>query len=109
MIQSEELARSSSEDRGRDLLVLGDDRIVHAGRLGPNPALFVVEPDGGYDTAIDVGQVFTYEPLGATLDPVVPTSHFYRVVLSKDGTRIAATTNTHVEGVLLAVLQVGDL
>lgn len=109
MIQSEELARSSSEDRGRDLLVLGDDRIVHAGRLGPNPALFVVEPDGGYDAAIDVGQVFTYEPLGATLDPVVPTSHFYRVVLSKDGTRIAATTNTHVEGVLLAVLQVGDL
>mgnify|MGYP000656006281 CR=1 FL=1 len=109
VIQSEELVGlSSSEDRGRDVLVLDDDRIVHAGRLGPNPALFVVEPDGGYDTSNNVGQAFTYAPLGATLNPVVPTSHFYRVVLSKDGKRIAATTNNHVEGVLLAVLQVGD-
>ena len=41
-----------------------------------------------------------------TLD--TSTSHFYNVALSPDGTRIAATTNNHPNGVLLAILKVGN-
>jgi hypothetical protein len=105
VIQSEELALTSSEDRGRDMLALGDDRLVYAGKLGPNPAIFVATPDGQHDPANDVGQLFTYDPL---LPPPGATSHFFRIVLSPDGTRLAAATNQHAEGVLLAVLKVGE-
>ncbi len=101
-IQSEELGQASTEDRGRDLLALWDDRVVYAGKLGINPALIVVTPDGEYDPANGLGQVFTYEPLSGT------TSHFFRVVASKDGTRIAAATSNHADGARLAVLKVGD-
>ena len=105
VIQSEEMGLSSTEDRGRDLVALWDDRLVYAGKLGPNPAVFVAAPDGRYDPSNGVGQVFTYDPLG---DANTPTSHFYNVALSKDGTRLAATTSAHASGALLAVLKIGD-
>jgi uncharacterized delta-60 repeat protein len=115
VIQSEEAALGNTEDRGRDVLALADDRLVYAGRYGTDPALFVVEKDGGFDPDSDAGYLFRYEPLGTPGDPnanppvaAVPTSHFYRVAQSKNGKRIAATTNNHVDGVMLAVLKVGE-
>ena len=115
VIQSEEAGLGNTEDRGRDLLALADDRIVYAGRYGTDPALFVVEKDGSYDPDNDVGYLFRYDPLGTVGDPnavppvpAVPTSHFYRVAQSKDGKRIFATTSNHADGVILAVLQVGE-
>jgi uncharacterized delta-60 repeat protein len=114
-IQSEEAALGNTEDRGRDVLALADDRLVYAGRYGTDPALFVVEKDGSYDPDNDVGYIFRFDPLGHAGDPnalppvpAVPTSHFYRVVQSHDGKRIFATTNNHVDGVVLAVLKVGE-
>lgn len=100
-IQSEELALGNTEDRGRDLVVLADDRVVFAGRLGPNPALFVTTPGGELDTDSGEDGVFAY-------DPLPETSHFYRIALSADGTRIAASTNNHADGVRVAVLEVGE-
>ncbi|MDF3071407.1 MAG: hypothetical protein K0R38_7008 [Polyangiaceae bacterium] len=110
-IQSEGLNLGGTEERGRDLTVLADDRFVIAGRFGVSPALFVVTADGeldptegglkagpgGTDT---VAGAYLYAPLSGT------TSHFYAIAKSADGKRVAATTNGHEEGALLAVLNV---
>jgi len=110
-IQSEGLNLGSTEDRGRDLVILPDDRIVYAGRLGNAPALFVTTPDGELDA--DAGGVgagpsgtdtipgaYLYRPLSGT------TSHFYGIALSPDKKRVAAVANNHADGALLAVLAV---
>ncbi len=108
VIQSEEAALASSEDRGRDVIALADDRVVIAGRYGTDPALFVLEADGSFDPVNGVGHLFRYSPLGTEQEPPVATSHFFRVAQSKDGTRVAASTSNHVDGVLLAVLKVEE-
>jgi uncharacterized delta-60 repeat protein len=99
-VQSEELGLGGTEDRGRDLLVLSDDRVVHAGRLGTSPAVFITTPDGALDKSVSDDGVFTYTPF--TDMP----SHFFRVVASADGKRIAAATSAHASGALVAVLEV---
>jgi len=110
-VQSEGLNMGGTEDRGRDLVVLPDDRIVYAGRLGTAPAIFVTTKDGelddteggalagpnGTDT---VPGAYLYAPLSGT------TSHFYALALSPDKKRVAAVTNNHADGALLAVLSV---
>ena len=92
-------------------MVLPDDRVVFAGRLGTAPALFVTTPDGELDP--DAGGVgagpsgtdtipgaYLYKPLSGT------TSHFYALALSPDKKRVAAVTNNHADGALLAILDV---
>jgi hypothetical protein len=113
-IQSEEFGLDDSEDRGRDLVVLPDQRVVQVGRFASEPAVFVVLPDGDMDTSSGTMGMFTYGALSFEdtdgEEPLLPstgTSHFYNVALSPDGTRIAATTNNHPNGVLLAILEVG--
>jgi uncharacterized delta-60 repeat protein len=101
-IQSEEFPLDNFEDRGRDVIALTDDRLVFVGRFGPNPAIFVTTPDGELDTGSGVDGRFTYDAFSGT------TSHFYRVALSGDKTRIAATTNNHADGTRLALLSVTD-
>lgn len=109
-IQSEQQAGlMSTEDRGRDLIVLADDRVLHAGRFGDNPAVFVRLPNGEPDLGSGVDGRFTYDPL---VDPDTtrnsPTSHFFKIALSPDGKSIAASTNNHPGGVLVSVLQVTE-
>lgn len=101
-IQSEEFALGDTEDRGRHLLVLADDRIVQVGRFGGNPTAFVLTKDGELDKSVGDGGRFEYEPFSGT------TSHFFAVAASPDGSRLAATTSNHADGVRLAVLRVGD-
>jgi uncharacterized delta-60 repeat protein len=101
-VQSEPFALGNTEDRGRDLVVLADDRVVHVGRFGPNPGIFVTTPDGVLDTGSGVDGRFTFPALAA------PTAHFFTAALSPDGKTIVATTNNHADGVLLAVLQVAE-
>ncbi|HEY6727866.1 MAG TPA: hypothetical protein VI197_27725 [Polyangiaceae bacterium] len=106
-IQSEEAGLVDTEDRGRDLIVLPDDRTVHAGRFGGSPALFVVTPDGQPDTSVGDGGKFLYEPFEEA------TSHFYAIasnqnVADRDETLIVAATNHHAEGVILAILKVEE-
>ena len=110
--QSEEGVEDRYEDRGRDLAVLADDRLVYAGNFATDPAIFVTTPNGELDAANGVGYLFRYDTTTGD-DPRLPingttTSHFFRVVVSPDGTRIAASTNQNVNGALLAVLKVGE-
>ncbi|HVJ18273.1 MAG TPA: hypothetical protein VM686_22795 [Polyangiaceae bacterium] len=114
-IQSEEAGLTGTEDRGRDLLVLPDQRIVQVGRFGDAPAIFVQLPDGQIDTAVGTMGRFMYDALVFTdsdgVEPLLPptsTSHFYNVALSPDGKRIAATTNNSPLGVRLAILEVAE-
>jgi len=99
-VQSEELALGGTEDRGRDLLVLPDDRVVHVGRLGVSPAVFVTTPDGKLDKSVSDDGVFTYEPF-----PETP-SHFFAVAASADKRHLAAASSAHANGALLVVLEV---
>jgi uncharacterized delta-60 repeat protein len=110
-IQSEGLNLGATEDRGRDLVVLPDDRLVFAGRLGTAPALFVTTPDGELDAGEGgalagpgggdtIAGAYLYAPFAGS------TSHFFAVALSPDKTRVAATTNGHADGALLAILDV---
>ncbi len=98
-IQSEEHGLAESEDRGRDLVVLPDDRVVHVGRFGAGPAILVTLPDGGMDLESGLDGRFEYP---------ADTEHFFKVALSADGTRIAATTRNHAAGVRLTLLGVGE-
>lgn len=99
-VQSEEHGLASTEDRGRALVVLPNDHAVHAGRFGGDAALIVTTPDGELAAVgPDAGGVFRFPH--DTID-----SHFYAIALSPDGTRVAATTNNHDEGVRIAVLRV---
>jgi hypothetical protein len=102
-IQSEVLGRTDTEERGRDLLVLPDDRVVHAGRFGGSPALFVVTPDGQLDESTGIDGRFEYDPLAT---PPTATSHFYALAKSADSRSIVAATNNHANGVLVAWLSV---
>jgi uncharacterized delta-60 repeat protein len=99
-VQSEELGLGGTEDRGRDLLVLPDDRVVHVGRLGVSPAVFVTTPDGKLDKSVSDDGIYTYEAF-----PEMP-SHFFAVAASADKKHIAAATSNHASGVLVAVLEV---
>jgi uncharacterized delta-60 repeat protein len=110
-VQSEGLNMGATEDRGRDLVVLPDDRVVFAGRLGTAPALFVTTADGELDDTeggVSAGPsggdtipgAYLYAPLSGT------TSHFYAVSLSADKKRVAATTGGHADGAILAILDV---
>jgi uncharacterized delta-60 repeat protein len=101
-VQSEPFALGNTEDRGRDLVVLADDRVVHVGRFGPNPGIFVTTPEGQLDTGSGVEGRFTYPALTA------PTAHFFTAELSPDGKTIVATTSNHADGVLLVALSVGE-
>lgn len=102
-IQSEEYALGNTEDRGRDLVVLGDDRVVHVGRFGPTPAIFVTAADGSPDFTSGIEGRFEFDALTA------PTAHFFKVALSPDGKQIVATTSNHADGVLLAILNVSEV
>jgi uncharacterized delta-60 repeat protein len=93
------------EERGRDLSILPDQRLVHAGNYGEDPAIFVTTPDGDHEPQSGIGNLFTYQPLSLN---GTSTSHFFRVVVSPDGSLIAAATNQNADGVLLALLKVGE-
>jgi len=96
-VQSEGEGQPTAEDRGRDVIVLGDDHTVHAGRFGGVPALFVFTADGQLDTSVDDDGIIQL-PSEAT------DAQFFNVALSPDGERVAATTNDNAAGARLVIL-----
>jgi uncharacterized delta-60 repeat protein len=112
-VQSEGLGNVSTEDRGRDVIALADDRLVFAGRLGDYPAIFVATADGELDSnagGLGAGPNGTDTIEGAytypALSPVAGAPNFYQVAVSPDGKRIAATTSNHPDGAVLAIIDV---
>jgi hypothetical protein len=115
-IQSEELHTGvDTEDRGRDLVVLPDDRVIQVGKFGPYPAIYVVKPNGVLDDGSGIGGRFEYEPLVRAADPnamppvtALTTSHFFAVAASQNGRSIVATSSNHELGVRVAFLGVAE-
>lgn len=101
----EALAAERFEERGRDIIALSDDRVVHAGRYDLRPALMIGRKNGGLDETVGDSETGRFLYSAVTAD----TAHFYSIALSKDGSRVAAATSGGApEGVLIAVLRVGD-
>jgi uncharacterized delta-60 repeat protein len=113
-IQSEEFHPGvDTEDRGRDLVVLPDDRVIQVGKFGPYPAIFVLKPDGSFDETAGLGGRFEYTPLVRAADPnamppvtALTTSHFFTIEASSNGRSVVAVTNNHELGVRVALLSV---
>ncbi len=99
-VQSEGQGQPTDEDRGRDLVVLPDDRSVHAGRYGGVPALFVFTADGQLDTAVDEDGIIE-------LPNEQTDAQFFNVDVSSSG-RLAATTNDSAAGARLVILAPQD-
>ncbi|MBX3233803.1 MAG: hypothetical protein KIT84_08950 [Labilithrix sp.] len=69
------------EDRGRDLVLLPDERVVHAGAYDGQAAIFVTSKDGVLDTTSGEKGVVSYAWLG----------NFFGIARSADGKKIAAS------------------
>ncbi|MEM9314607.1 MAG: hypothetical protein AAGA95_08265 [Pseudomonadota bacterium] len=100
IVQSEGQGFPTSEDRGRHIVILPDDRVVIGGRYGGNAAAFVLTADGALDTRVGGDGIVE---LGDS--PV--SSQFFGIALSPDGTRVALSTNTSDAGARVVVLKVG--
>lgn len=98
-IQSEGKGFPTSEDRGRHLVVLPDDRSIQVGRFGGVPAAFVLTADGQPDESVFGDGVIE-------LPSDVVDSQFFGAALSADGKRVAMTTNNNANGARLVVLKV---
>jgi hypothetical protein len=93
-------------DRGRDIAILPDDRIVGAGVYDEYAALFVLGKNGARDKSFGHDGVLEYAYPG----------NFFRVVVSPDGKKLAATAQSlnltgdagAPVGTLLALLKVGQ-
>ncbi|MGQ0696654.1 MAG: hypothetical protein ACT4PZ_00285 [Panacagrimonas sp.] len=100
-IQSEGRVSVSKEERGRDLVVLSDDRVVQVGRFGGITSAHVFTAEGQLDTGVD-GDGIIELPHPSII------AQFFAVKLSPDGKRIAMTTNGDPLGARLVVLEVDD-
>lgn len=72
------------EDRGRDLALLPDDRVVHAGLYDFKASIFVTDKDGKLDPSAGDGGTLLYPWAQA----------FFGIAVSADGKTIAATTKS---------------
>ena len=96
-LQSEGKGMKSEEDRARQAVVLGGDRIVQVGRFGGVPAVFVLTKDGQIDTSVSGDGIL--ELPNDSVD-----SQFFGASLSPDGARLALTTNNNKAGARLVIL-----
>lgn len=94
-------AGANNQDRGRDLVKLPDDRLIVAGLYGGRGAIMVLGKNGEFERQNDVN-LFSYSMSQA----------FFKVAVSSDGKRIAATTQSAGAGVdatsQLVALKVGQ-
>lgn len=78
------LGAAPHTERGRDMLVLPDDRIVHVGVYDDYGSVFVLDKNGKPDPSSGVNGVIEYSyPAG-----------FFKVAASADGKQIAATAQS---------------
>lgn len=100
------LGAAPHTERGRDLTVLPDDRLVHVGVYDDYAAVYVLDKNGKPDTSSGVNGVIEYSYPAA----------FFKVAVSADGKKIAATAQSLNQttdagaplGSVLATLSVGQ-
>lgn len=108
VVQSEGQFQPTNEERGRDAIVLDDDRVVQVGRYGGNAAAFVFEADGLLDARINASGIMVLP------HPTLDAQFFAAAVTSVGGgkQRIALTTNESqapgTKGARLVVLETDD-
>lgn len=99
------LGAAPHTERGRDVAVLPDDRLVHVGVYDDYASLFVLDKNGKPDPSSGAGGVIQYSYPGA----------FFKVAVSADGKQIATTAQSLNQttdagaplGSVLATLKVG--
>lgn len=101
VVQSEGLGLTSEEERGRDMVILDDDRTVQVGRYGGTAAAYVFTAEGQLDTSVDEDGIIEFPH-----DSIA--SQLYAAALSADGSQIAMTTNGDDNGARLVILSVND-
>lgn len=90
-VDAADAEEQGTQERGRDLVVLNDDRIVQVGYYGSVPALYVFTADGVLDTSVDDdGLILLPHTASAGTEPV--TQQFFTAELSDDGSRLAVGT-----------------
>lgn len=101
-IQSETMGATGdeSEERGRDMVLLPDDRTVHVGRFNGLPAVFVFTADGQLDTRVDNDGIITVPD---TTAPIVE-QQLFTSELSDTGTLAIGTRGNDPVGVRLLVV-----
>ncbi len=99
------LGGTNFADRGRDLVVLPDDRVVHVGQYDDDASVYVLDKDGKPDRSSGAGGLIKYTYPAA----------FYKVTVSPDGKRIAASaqsiddaTEPGVQSSVIVTLGVGQ-
>lgn len=100
------LGTSPFTDRGRDLVILPDDRVVHVGVYDDYATVFVQDKNGKLDPGSGMNGIIEYAYPAA----------FFKVAVSPDGKTIAATAQSLNQtadagaplGSVLATLKVGQ-
>lgn len=100
------LGATPHTERGRDLVALPDDRLVHVGVYDDYASVYVLDKNGKPDPSSGVNGVIEYSYPAA----------FFKVALSPDGKQLAATTQSLNQtadagaplGSVLATLKVGQ-
>lgn len=92
------------EERGRDMVMLPDNRSVQVGYYGGLPALYVFGTDGQLDTTVsDDGIILLpHDDVQNTGTPV--TQQFFTAELSADGTLAVGTRGNDPAGARLVVI-----
>jgi hypothetical protein len=92
------LIDSGDEDRGRDIVALEDDRMVHAGKYNATAAIFVTTPDGELWDGIGAGGIVSYSPHDGN----------FRGLATRDGLIAAVADGGSTGNSYLVILEVGD-
>ncbi len=100
------LGVTPNNDRGRDVVVLSDDRVVQVGHYDDYASVFVLDKNGKLDPSSGTGGIIEYAYPGG----------FFKVALSPDGKTLAATAESKNQtgdagaplGSVLATLEIGQ-
>lgn len=84
----------STEERGRDMVMLPDDRSVHVGYYGGVPAIYVLTADGELDTSVDDDGLILLPHDEVTNTGTAVEQQFFTAELSADG-RLAIGTRAN--------------
>ncbi len=96
------------EERGRNLVILPDDRSIHVGYFGGVPALYLFTADGQLDTSMDDDGIFLlpHDDVDNSNGPVL--QQFFAAELSADGSTLAVGTRaTDDAGARVVVIDTG--
>lgn len=96
------------EERGRNLVLLPDDRSIHVGYFGGVPALYLFTADGQLDTEADDDGIFVlpHDDVTNSSGPVL--QQFFAAELSADGSTLAVGTRaTDDAGARVVVIDTG--